>query len=122
MPMGWCPRPASQTPSRPPGTGLRGGNPAPACAIPPHQVLLQNPVETAVFAPKYEANADASGYVPGAGCGFRARVQGEGDGVCAGKREREKWIQDYAVERGCAPGRNIATAARCVLHYSGQDT
>ena len=41
-----------------------------------------------MFAPKYEANADASGYVPGAGCGFRARVWGEGDGVCEGKRER----------------------------------
>ena len=53
-----------------------------------------------MFAPKYEANADASG----AGCGFRTRVRGEGDGVCEGKRERGKWIQDYAVERGCAPG------------------
>ena len=31
-------------------------------------------------------------------------VWGEGDGVCEGKRERGKWIQDYAVERGCAPG------------------
>ena len=45
-----------------------------------------------MFAPEYEANVDASGYVPGAGCGFRARVRGEGDGVCEGKREREKWI------------------------------
>ena len=51
-------------------------------------VSAQNVRETAVFAPKYEANADASG----AGCGFRTRVRGEGDGVCEGKRERGKWI------------------------------
>ena len=57
-----------------------------------------------MFAPECEANVDASGYVPGAGCWFRARVRGEGDGVCEGKRERGKWVQGYGAERGCAPG------------------
>ena len=79
-----------------PGTGLRDGNPAPACAICFGSECVENGGARASFG----ANVDASG----AGCGFRARVWGEGDGVCAGKREREKWIQDYAVERGCAPG------------------
>ena len=51
-------------------------------------VLPQNVWETAVLVPEYETNVDASG----AGCGFRARVRGEGDGVCEGKRERGKWI------------------------------
>lgn len=41
-----------------------------------------------MFVLEYETNVDASG----AGCGFRARVRGEGDGVCEGKRERGKWI------------------------------
>ena len=52
-----------------------------------------------MFAPEYEANVDAPGCAPG----FRARARGEGDGVCKGKREREKWIQDYAAERGALP-------------------
>ena len=43
-----------------------------------------------MFAPEYEANVDASGYVPGAGCGFRARVRGEGDGVCEGEEGEGK--------------------------------
>ena len=30
---------------------------------------------------------------------------GVSDGVCEGKREREKWIQDYAAERGALPGK-----------------
>ena len=51
-------------------------------------VSPQNVWETAVFAPEYEANVDAPGCAPG----FRARARGEGDGVCEGKREREKWI------------------------------
>ena len=114
------PRPASQTLSRPPervseaGILFRGAL----------SVLPQNVRETAVFAPEYEANVDASGYVPGAGCGFRARVRGEGDGVCEGKREREKWIQDYAVERGCAPGRNLGPARliQILFFWCGQDT
>ena len=78
------PRPVSQTLSRPPervseaGILFRG---APS-------VSPQNVRETAVFVLEYETNVDASG----AGCGFRARVRGEGDGVCEGKRERGKWI------------------------------
>ena len=37
--------------------------------------------------------------------------------MCAGKREREKWIQDYAVERGCAPGRNVGIERS--MRYAG---
>ena len=83
-------------------------------------VSPQNVWETAVFAPEYEANVDAPGCAPG----FRARARGEGDGVCEGKREREKWIQDYAVERGCAPGRNLGPARliQILFFWCGQDT
>ena len=37
--------------------------------------------------------------------------------MCEGKRERGKWIQDYAVERGCAPGRNVGMER--ALRYVG---
>lgn len=59
--------------------------------------------------PEYEANVDAPGCAPG----FRARARGEGDGVCEGKREREKWIQDYAAERGALPGDILELRGRC---------
>ena len=83
MSMGWCssllPNPVT-APERVSDAGILLQR-APS-------VSPQNVWETAVFAPEYEANVDAPGCAPG----FRARARGEGDGVCEGKREREKWI------------------------------
>ena len=81
MPMGWCPRPASQTLSRPPervseaGILFRG---APS-------VSPQNVRETAVFAPVLAQILTHPGRGEGSAPGFGVRVMGwyggeEGEG------------------------------------------
>lgn len=115
MPMGWCPRPVSQTLSRPPervseaGILFRGAL----------SVLPQNVRGTAVFAPVLAQMLTRPGRGEDSAPGFRVRVMG-----CAGKRERGKWIQDYAAERGCAPGRNLGPARliQILFFWCGQDT
>ena len=100
MPMGWCPRPASQTPSRP-----RNGPPEAGilfqCAL---SVLPQNVRETAVFAPVLAQMLTRPGTLQGRGegsaPGFGVRVMG-----CARGRGRgENGYRITLWSAGALPG------------------
>lgn len=97
MPMGWCPRPVSQTPSRPPervseaGILFRGAL----------SVLPQNVRGTAVFAPVLAQMLTHPGRVEGSAPGFRVRVMG-----CARGRGRGvNGYRDMVRSAGALPGK-----------------
>ena len=97
MPIGWCPRPVSQTPSRPPERVSEAGIPFRGAL----SVLPQNVRETAVFVPEYEANADAPGCAPGCAPGFGVRVMG----CVRGRGRGENGYRITLWSAGALPGK-----------------